>query len=45
MINAFDYPYKGYIEYSKQTRVLIVAVVCFIVWSVKHFGVTMEKRG
>lgn len=44
MISAFDYPYKGYIEHSKQTRFLIVAVAYFIVWSIKHSGVTMEKR-
>lgn len=44
-ITAFDYPYKGYDEYVKQTRYLIVALWYMIFWSIKHFGVNLFKRG
>lgn len=44
MIMAFDYPFKGYCD-SKQTKWLFIAVFWFIIWSVKHFGVILEKRG
>ena len=45
MISAFDYPYKGYAEYSKQTNVLVVALFYIVIWSAKHFGVDFSKRG
>ena len=42
---AFDYPFNGYYTQSKNTQWLIVALFWTVVWSVKHFGVTLEKRG
>lgn len=45
MLSAFNYPYKGCADFTKQTSWLFVAVFYLIVWSVKHFGVTLEKRG
>ena len=45
MISAFDYPHKGYCDYNKQTKWLIVAVFWFVYYSIKHFGVDIQKRG
>ena len=44
MISAFDYPYKGYCDYNKQTEWLIVAAFWFVYYSIKHFGVDIQKR-
>lgn len=44
-IYAFDYPYKGYYKCWKNTSFFIVAVCYFFIWSVKYFGVNLEKRG
>ena len=43
MINAFNYPCKGY-EENKQTRYFIVAVFWFAVLSIKYDGVDIQKR-
>lgn len=45
MISAFDYPYKGYDEYFKNTEYLIVALFWIVVFSARHFGVNLQKRG
>lgn len=44
-ILAFDYPFKGCWDYSRQTQWLIVALFWVVYYCMKHFGVHFEKRG
>ena len=43
MINAFNYPYRGY-EKCKQTKFFIMAAFWFAVLSIKYDGVDIQKR-
>lgn len=42
-IYNFDYPYEGY-ENIKETRFLIVALLYFIIYTVKYDAVDIEVR-
>lgn len=44
IINAFNYPYK-WVEAQKQTSWIIVAIIYFIIFSIKYDGVDVAKRG
>ena len=43
MINAFNYPYRGY-EKCKQTEFFIIAAFWFAILSIKYDGVDIQKR-
>lgn len=45
MLDAFNYPYPGYSSHVKQTNWLFIAVIYFIVYSIKYDGVNIQKRG
>lgn len=42
-INGFNYPHRGY-NGCKQTRFFIIAVLWFMIFSVKYDGVDIHKR-
>lgn len=43
-IDAFNYPYCGYMDASRQTSWFIVAVFWFTFYSIKYHGVDIYKR-
>ena len=44
MIDAFNYPYKGYSEKSYGTQSFIKFIIKLVIWKFKYFGVDAHLR-